>query len=178
MPRTRRERTMTAHPIAARTAAESAFAEQFSAGQGVLPLPEREAAFRVFTARGLPTRRDEAWHYTDLRQRLTRIAPPAGAPTASAIAEARAALVSLPAAETRLVILDGRFIAELSSAPSPKMSVAALGDSARAGRAAATHLGANVDAMLALNGALAQGGLVIKIAAGAKLAAPIEIRHW
>ncbi|HLW91183.1 MAG TPA: SufD family Fe-S cluster assembly protein, partial [Roseiarcus sp.] len=168
---------MTAHPIAARTAAESAFAEQFSAGQGVLPLPEREAAFRVFTARGLPTRRDEAWHYTDLRQRLTRVAPAAGAPDADALADARAMLRRLPSASMRLVILDGRFVPELSSAPSHELSVASLDDSARAGRAAASHLGANVDAMLALNGALAQGGLMIKIAAGVKLAAPIEIRH-
>ena len=51
---------MTVHPPAARTVAESAFAEQFSTGQGALPLPEREAAFRAFSAKGLPTRRDEA----------------------------------------------------------------------------------------------------------------------
>jgi Fe-S cluster assembly protein SufD len=169
---------MTAHPLAARTAAESTFVEQFSAGLGALPLPEREAAFRTFTAKGLPTRRDEAWHYTDLRQRLTRVAPPAEAPDAAAIAAARARLAELPAATTRLVILDGRFIAALSSQAPEGVKIVSLGEDARAGRAAAPDLGGAVDGMLALNGALAQGGCVIKIAPELALTAPIEIRHW
>jgi Fe-S cluster assembly protein SufD len=169
---------MTAHPLAARTAAESAFAEQFSAGLGALPLPEREAAFRAFTSKGLPTRRDEAWHYTDLRQRLTRVAPPAEAPTAAAIQMARARLAGLHAAATRLVILDGRFIAALSATPPEGVSIVSIGEDARASRAAAPDLGGNVDGMLALNGALAQGGCVIKVAPEVRLAAPIEIRHW
>src|SRR5579883_164144 len=179
MPKLRREATMTAHPVPARTAAETALAEQFLAGQGVLPLPEREAAFRIFAAKGLPSRRDEAWHYTDLRQRLTKIAPPADAPGQSAIGEARRRRLSaLPVGATALVILDGRFVAALSSAPPEGVSVVSLGEDARASRAAAPDLGADVDAVLALNGALAQGGCVVKIAPGAKLAAPIEIRHW
>ncbi|HLJ70138.1 MAG TPA: Fe-S cluster assembly protein SufD [Roseiarcus sp.] len=169
---------MTAHPAAARTAAESALAEQFSAGQGALPLPEREAAFRAFAAKGLPSRRDEAWHYTDLRQRLTKVAPLAAAPGAAAIEAARARLSALPAGPARFVILDGRFAAALSSAPPEGVSVVSLGEDARASRAAAPDLGANVDAVLALNGALAQGGLAIKIASQTKLAAPLEIRHW
>ncbi len=169
---------MTVHPLAARTAAESALAEQFSAGQGVLPLPEREAAFRTFAAKGLPSRRDESWHYTDLRQRLTKIAPPAGAPAAAAVEEARRRAIGLAAGATRLFILDGCFVAALSSAPPEGVSVVSLGEDARASRAAAPDLGANVDGMLALNGALAQGGCVIKVASKLALAAPIEIRHW
>jgi Fe-S cluster assembly protein SufD len=177
MPRTPREATMTAHPLAAnRTAAESAFAEQFSAGQGALPLPEREAAFRAFSAKGLPSRRDEAWHYTDLRQRLTRVASPAPAPDAAAIETARIRLAKLPPAVTRLVILDGRFISALSSQSPDGVSVVTLGEDARVGRAAA--LGDNVDGMLALNGALAQGGCVITIDPEANITAPIEILHW
>jgi Fe-S cluster assembly protein SufD len=169
---------MTAHPLAARTAVESALAEQFSAGQGVLPLPEREAAFRAFSAKGLPSRRDESWHYTDLRQRLTKIAPPAVAPAAAAVEEARRRASSLPANALRLFILDGRFVAALSATPPDGVTIVSLGEDARAARAAAPDLGANVDPMLALNGALAQGGCVVKVAPGAKLATPIEIRHW
>jgi Fe-S cluster assembly protein SufD len=169
---------MTAHPLAARTAVESALAEQFSAGQGVLPLPEREAAFRAFSAKGLPSRRDESWHYTDLRQRLTKIATPAGAPAAAAIEDARHRANGLATGATRLFIFDGRLIAALSSTPPEGVSVVSLGEDARASRAAAPDLGANVDAMLALNGALAQGGCIVKIAPGVKLAAPLEIRHW
>ena len=169
---------MTAHPLAARTAVESALAEQFSAGQGVLPLPEREAAFRTFSAKGLPSRRDESWHYTDLRQRLTKISPPAATPASTAVDDARHRASGLAARATRLFILDGRFVAALSSPPPEGVSVVSLGEDARASRAAAPDLGAHVDAMLALNGALAQGGCVVKIAPGVKLSAPIEIRHW
>src|SRR5579872_2120827 len=113
MPRTQREAQMTAQPLANRSAAESALAEQFSAGQGALPLPEREAAFRTFAAKGLPSRRDESWHYTDLRQRLTKIAPLAAAPGAAEIEQARARVSPLAADATRLVVLDGRFVAAL-----------------------------------------------------------------
>src|SRR5579872_2686970 len=115
MPRTPREAVMTAHPAAARTAVESALAEQFSAGQGALPLPEREAAFRAFSAKGLPGRRDESWHYTDLRQRLTKVAAPARAPAAQAVEDARRQASGLAAGATRLFILDGRFVAALST---------------------------------------------------------------
>jgi Fe-S cluster assembly protein SufD len=179
MPRTPREATMTAHTLAAnRTAAESAFADQFSAAQGALPLPEREAAFRAFSAKGLPSRRDEAWHYTDLRQRLTRVAPAAAAPDAEAIEKARIRLGKLPPAATRLVILDGRFISALSSKSPDGVSVVPLGEDARVGRAAALDLGDKVDGMLALNGALAQGGCVITIDPETNVTAPIEILHW
>jgi len=87
-------------------------------------------------------------------------------------------LAASPSAATRLVILDGRFISALSSKPPEGVSVVTLGEDARAGRAAAPDLGAAVDGMLALNGALAQGGCVISVAAGATVSAPIEVLHW
>ena len=71
---------MTLHSLQTRTAAETALAEQFAAAQAVAPAPDREASFRRFAAKGLPTRRDEAWHYTDLRALFAHVAPLAGAP--------------------------------------------------------------------------------------------------
>ncbi|MFC6047315.1 Fe-S cluster assembly protein SufD, partial [Methylobacterium hispanicum] len=40
----------------------------------------REEAFRFFEATGLPSRRVEAFKYTDLRAAITEAAPPAEAP--------------------------------------------------------------------------------------------------
>ena len=83
---------MTLHALQTRTAAESAFAEQFAALQDAAPALDREASFRAFTAKGLPTRRNEAWHYTDLRALFTNAAPLADAPDALAIAAAKRSL--------------------------------------------------------------------------------------
>ncbi len=124
---------MTMHSPQTRTAAESAFAEQFAAAQGAAPALDREASFRAFTAKGLPTRRDEAWHYTDLRSLFAHAAPLAAAPDAGAIAAAREALAKRPQpAARRLAIVDGRFVAELSDAPPAGVRVASLAQAARA----------------------------------------------
>lgn len=71
-----------------KTAAEAAFAAQFAdlrrqgafaeSGQerGFLPnLAAREAALAELELQGLPIRKVESWHYTDLRRILTHIAP-------------------------------------------------------------------------------------------------------
>ena len=53
---------MTLHAPVPKTAAESALAAAFSA---LSASDAAKAAFADFEKRGLPTRRDEAWHYTD-----------------------------------------------------------------------------------------------------------------
>jgi Fe-S cluster assembly protein SufD len=165
---------MTLHSLQTRTAAESAFAEQFAAVQAAGPALDREASFRAFAAKGLPTRRDEAWHYTDLRTLFARAAPLGRAPDAAAIAAAKAALAKrTPAGAATLTIVDGRFVAELSDAPPAGVSVAAWTQGACSDSA-----NANGDPLFALNGALAQGGCVIAVGAGVKLAERIEIAHF
>jgi Fe-S cluster assembly protein SufD len=54
----------------------------------------REEAFRFFEATGLPSRRVEAFKYTDLRAAIAEAAPPAEAPSLDA---ARAAVHRPPA---------------------------------------------------------------------------------
>lgn len=163
---------MTVHSLQTRTAAETALAEQFAATPGVLPALEREASFRAFSTKGLPTRRNEAWHYTDLRSLFANVAPLAGAPDAIALAAARLALTARTSAgAVRLAIVDGRFIRELSDAAPAGVSVAPLAEGG-GGRA-----GEEADALLALNGALAQGGCAIVVEAGAKIAPRLEIVH-
>ena len=86
---------MTLHRAIVKTAAETTLAEQFSALCGAASSPRREAAFRRFEEAGLPTRRLEAWHYTDLRAALASAAPLAEPPDAAAIEVAGRSLASL-----------------------------------------------------------------------------------
>jgi Fe-S cluster assembly protein SufD len=162
---------MTLHRAIAKTAAESLLAEQFAAlrGGSSSPSPAREAAFRRFEEAGLPSRRVEAWHYTDLRAALTTAAPLAEAPDAAAIASTRQTLASLArVGAVRLVLLDGRFVATLSDPPPAGVAIAPAAPEA--------PTLAGVDAMLALNLALTQGGCALTVAPGAE-APPIEIVH-
>ncbi len=160
---------MTLHRAIAKTAAETTLAEQFSALRGAAPSPRREAAFRRFEEAGLPTRRVEAWHYTDLRAALASAAPLAEAPDAAAIEAARRSLASLArAGGTRLVLVDGRFVAALSDAPPAGVAVVPAAPEA--------PTLAEADAMLALNVALTLGGCAIAIEPGAR-APLIEIVH-
>jgi Fe-S cluster assembly protein SufD len=63
-----------------KTAAETELAHQFAAMTGGLA-DIRAEAFRRFDSTGLPHRRIEAWHYTDLRGLMRSAAPRAEAPS-------------------------------------------------------------------------------------------------
>ncbi len=63
---------MVARIVSTRTDAEVALADTFGNAKANLPgnaavREMRETAFGAFAATGLPNRRIEAWHYTDLR---------------------------------------------------------------------------------------------------------------
>jgi Fe-S cluster assembly protein SufD len=170
---TPREDPMTLHSLQTRTAAETALAEQFAAAQAASPAPDREASFRLFAAKGLPTRRNEAWHYTDLRALFASVAPLAGAADPIAVAAAKLILTArTPAGAAVLAIVDGRHIPELSDKLPNGVHLTPLAPAARV-----AGLRADADALLALNSALAQGGFLISIEAGAKIAQNIEIVH-
>ena len=134
---------MTLHSLKTRTAAETALAEQFAAAQAAVPAPDREASFRRFAANGQPTRRDEAWHYTDLRALFAHVAPLAGAPDPIALAAAKLTLTArTPAGSAVLAIVDGRYIPELSDALPDGVSVVPL---AQAGRASGVNAEGDAD---------------------------------
>ena len=104
---------MTLHRPIIKTAAETGLAEQFAKLVG--PGAERAAAFAAFAEVGLPTRRNEAWHYTDLRSAMAVAAPLAPAPDAGRIEAARELLALRPKiGDVRLVMLDGRYVESLS----------------------------------------------------------------
>lgn len=135
----------------------------------------RAAGWAAFSEFGLPNRRLESWHYTDLKSAMGKPAP---------LATASHAALSLPRAHDslRLVTLDGVFRPDLSDiARLPDgVAVRSLRDALTQGEPhvlsalASADIGAQ-DSVLALNAALMQDGVVIEIAPGAKIGRAIEL---
>lgn len=177
---------MVARIVSSRTDAEVALADAFGALKSKLPGAEgvrhlREAAFGAFAAAGLPHRRIEAWHYTDLRNLMREVPPVAPKPADAALAAINQDLTGRPGlGGGRLVIVDGTFVPALSDAPQDGVSVRSLADVLGEGRsdlveALAAQGYGDGDAILALNAAMMQDGVVIEVADGTNVAAPIEI---
>jgi Fe-S cluster assembly protein SufD len=163
-----RDSPMTAHVIN-RSAAERTLALQFAEQERRERSPARAAAFERFAAVGLPTRRVEAWHYTDLRASMADAAPIQPAPTRADVEAARSWLAGRErfAPGAQLVLLGGRFIAELSD-PLPANVFITEG-------VVAAH--AADDPLAALNEALSPRGCTISIPRGAKILEPITLLH-
>jgi Fe-S cluster assembly protein SufD len=170
-----------------RTKVESALLVRFPAVKAALPgnasiAHLRDDAFAAFEQTGLPHRRIEAWHYTDLRN-LLRDAPELAAKPQSHVIQ-RAAEHASPldqVAATRLVMVNGFYDANISTFGLPqgvevKDMHKALGD---ADLVLGEHLGAATttpDPLISLNTAFMNGGLILSIAANTKLDQPIELR--
>jgi Fe-S cluster assembly protein SufD len=147
--------------------------EHLEAEQRALPASASSQAWRRdalarFAARGFPTRREERWHYTDLKlienERFTLVPPP---PNAAASAAARALLeaqgLDLPG--QRVVFVDGHLDARLSrfdGAPGLEISTpSSASDSFAPGRAPAATTRTYPLAML--NTAFLQHGALVKV---------------
>jgi len=134
----------------------------------------RARAWETFSRRGLPNRRVEEWHYTDLRAALRQIAPlRAAEPAAPTLARERSSC--------RLVVLDGAFRPDLSDLSALPYGVRAqsLREALAQGEAEvlAALAGDAKDAALALNAALMQDGVVLRIAPGCVLERPLELEN-
>jgi Fe-S cluster assembly protein SufD len=159
---------MTAH-IINRSAAEKSLFRQFAESQGRDPSPVRAAAFARFAEAGLPTRRVEAWHYTDLRAAMADAAPVVAAPTPADIEATRLRLARRQrfAPGAQLVLLEGRYISELSDRLPAGVSVTE-------GAVAADPVD---DPLAALNEALSPPGCKISVGRGADVGEPITLLH-
>lgn len=157
-----------------KTAAEEALSEHFLNALGSLPgspavVQGRDKMFDALMKNGLPTRRVEAWHYTDLRRLLGSV--PAGA--ASEDATLQAGLVENAKV---LSILNGQIAEEIEGLPEG-VSVSSFKD-ALADGAADLHF-ADIefdDAIGQLNGAFVSDGYKIEIDADAEIETPIELQ--
>ncbi|WP_444975555.1 Fe-S cluster assembly protein SufD [Xanthobacter sp. TB0139] len=173
----------------AKTAAETALADIFSTVKSTLPgdggvKVRREEAFERFVAQGLPHRRVESWHYTDLRTLLREAAPLAEQPDVVALGRAARAGASLASLDVRrLYMVNGFFADEISdlSGLEEGLTIRPLSQALSEGDAQlAAHLGRTVpsdDAALALNMALMSDGLVVHVAAGAQVQRPLAVIH-
>jgi Fe-S cluster assembly protein SufD len=177
---------MVARIVSTRTDAEVSLADTFGTAKATLPgnaavKQMRETAFGAFAEKGLPHRRIEAWHYTDLRSMMREALPLAPIPDVKALETIRGELAAalLPAGP-RLLIVDGTYVPSLSDALPSGATVRSVADVLAEGRAdlidklAAAKFGSG-DAIVALNAALMQDGVVIEVASGADIAEPIQI---
>jgi Fe-S cluster assembly protein SufD len=120
-----------------------------------------------FLAAGLPGRRVESWHYSDLRSKLRAAPPLAQAPDEASLSLAREKLGA--SERLRIVTLDGFFSPELSDDVSgiAGVKISGVGESDFSGDAA--------DPLLDLNAAFSRGGFMLEIAAAARVERVIEI---
>ena len=143
----------------------------------------RQAAFARFAELGLPTTQDEDWKYTSLAP-LTQIqfAPPEEARPPTLEQLDRLAGVSPGDAAIRLVFVDGRYRAELSSRGTSTGGayIGGLGTAHAerpefVERELARHADYQRDALTALNTAFIEDGAFIHLPAGTVVQAPIHL---
>ncbi len=149
------------------------------AGRGVGWIDEwRQAGLDAYGTLGLPTRRQEAWKYTDLRRLPRRgFTPPTADPALDTVPASALAVDGW-----RIVLVNGRFRPELSDLGGlpTGAAVASLGGVlARDPAALEPHLGKLLDLddmpMAALNTAYAADGLYLCLEDGVRLDRPVHL---
>jgi Fe-S cluster assembly protein SufD len=137
----------------------------------------RRQAFEAFERAGLPYRRIEEWKYTDLRSLMREVTPLAGRPDASALERAKATLRSIAIeGASRLVLVDGAFVPELSDAVPAGLVIRSLREALDGGTSDLLETGVK-DAMISLNAALVTDGIVAAVADGTQLSKPLQLIH-
>ena len=178
---------MSAEIIPARTPAEVFLASAFERSKATLPgnakvAKWREDTFRRFYAAGLPHRRIEAWHYTDLRSLMREALPVATPPDAAVLETLRAQFDNAGTAAPRLVLIDGFFAPELSTPMPDGIKITSLASALSEGQPdlitllSSQDLGTE-DPIVSLNAALMQDGVIIEVAAGTQIAEPLHLIH-
>jgi Fe-S cluster assembly protein SufD len=154
------------------TAAETALIEAYNEQFGELPGDGDVAAIRdrllddLKTA-GLPTRRVEAWHYTDFKSLLRVVPKDAASRSVDAVA-------STVDGSSVLTLLHGK---ATGKAAVKGLTVGTYAESLINGTAAArlTALGAD-DAIGRINGSFVRDGYVVDVPEGTELETPLEIQ--
>ena len=167
----------------AKTGKGRAVSDLFASAEGRLPgspsvIAVRREAFETYERLGLPHRRIEEWKYTDLRALVGEVLPLAAVPDASALKRAAEAVKAHAIEGARkLVLVDGVFAGDLSDvkALAAEAGFKTLRETLE--KDAGLLKTTTTDAVIALNVAMATDGVVLSIADGAQLPAPIQIIH-
>ncbi|MFC7400271.1 Fe-S cluster assembly protein SufD [Chelatococcus sp. GCM10030263] len=167
-----------------RTPAETGLIERFKAVRDSLPgTPEtarqRDEAFALIEAGGLPHRRVEEWKYTDLRSVMREAPPLAGRPSLAETDAALATGTAFTAVEaTRLTFVNGHLVT-MDAIPDG-IEVTALAQALVEGDPRLARMGglavAKDNAAVALNAAFMADGALIEVGEGVKLERPILLR--
>ena len=146
------------------TAAEEAILADFERAAASLPgndavMEARRAAISAFERDGLPTRRVEAWHYTDLRSALRTLPVTAGE------------------GEVIAPLVEGGQTVSLSAAANTNagMSIEPIADRLKEGTLFVAP-SRPFDTIGQLNAAFANGGVTLSVPAGAKSNEPVELQ--
>ncbi|MCK1718487.1 Fe-S cluster assembly protein SufD [Bradyrhizobium sp. 141] len=167
----------------AKTGKGRAVSDLFTSAEGRLPgssavTAVRREAFETYERLGLPHRRIEEWKYTDLRALVGEVLTLAAAPDAAALKRAADAVKAHAIDGARkLVLVDGVFAADLSDVKALASEAGFKTLRETLDKDAGLLKTASTDAVIALNAAMATDGVVLSIADGAKLSAPIQIIH-
>ncbi|WP_234682756.1 Fe-S cluster assembly protein SufD [Bradyrhizobium monzae] len=167
----------------AKTGKGRAVSDLFTSAEGRLPgspsvIAVRREAFETYERLGLPHRRIEEWKYTDLRALVGEVLPLAAAPDAAALKRAADAVKAHAIAGARkLVLVDGVFVADLSDVKALTAEAGVKTSRETLEKDAGLLQTASTDAVIALNAAMATDGVVLSIADGAQLSAPIQVIH-
>ncbi|KAF0231074.1 MAG: Fe-S cluster assembly protein [Beijerinckiaceae bacterium] len=142
-----------------RTPAEAALIERFAAEKATLPgaAEARAAAFARFETAGLPSKRVESYHYTDVRALMRTVAPD--------FAGKADGMRQPETDEPRISFFNG-VLHSVSNLP-PGVSCEALASALASGTARlGVAMGQASDAVVDLNTAFAREGVAIRVAAG------------
>jgi Fe-S cluster assembly protein SufD len=146
-------------------------------------LPMRRAAIARFADQGFPTTRDEDWRYTSLASlAATSFRPAGGWPVAEIVARL-SRHVPLHSEWPRLIFVDGRYSAALSSAARPRpgggrvgsLANAMITDGALVERHLARHARWDTNVFAALSTAFVQDGAFVSLPSEAIEAVPVEL---
>ncbi|KAB1069529.1 SufB/SufD family protein [Methylobacterium planeticum] len=169
-----------------RTSAEAGLTKLFEVARMKFPTGvsiAREEAFRYFEAVGLPSRRVEAFKYTDLRAAMREAAPPSPVPAAEVVTAALAEAKGFAGLDAvRLTFVNGHLIAgasDLDRVPAG-ITVTTLNEALTNGDPLLDRLApvaqTRENPIYQLNAAFMADGALIRVAKGAKVETPIHLR--